>query len=73
MNFESLQLKYRKSEFFAELSQKIGGNLPIGTATRVDDKQGAQYTLAIYPVSRGQGYVVAAVSWNQLLGGLKFR
>lgn len=45
-------------------------NLPIGTATRVEDKQGAQYTLAIYPVSRGQGYVVAAVSWNQLLGGL---
>ena len=45
-------------------------NLPIGTATRVEDKQGAQYTLAIYPVSRGQGYVVAAVSWDQLLGGL---
>lgn len=44
--------------------------LPIGTATRVEDKQGAQYTLAIYPVSRGQGYVVAAVSWDQLLGGL---
>ena len=45
-------------------------NLPIGTATRVEDKQGAQYTLAIYPVSRGQGYVVAAVSWDRLLGGL---
>ena len=45
-------------------------NLPIGTATRVEDKQGAQYTLAIYPVSHGEGYVVAAVSWDQLLGGL---
>ena len=45
-------------------------DLPIGTATRVEDKQGAQYTLAVYPVSRGQGYVVAAVSWDQLLGGL---
>lgn len=45
-------------------------NLPIGTATQVEDQQGAQYTLAIYPVSRGQGYVVAAVSWDQLLGGL---
>ena len=44
--------------------------LLIVTATRVEDKQGAQYTLAIYPVSRGQGYVVAAVSWDQLLGGL---
>ena len=44
--------------------------LPIGTATRVTDKQGAQYTLAVYPVARGEGYVVAAVSWDQLLGGL---
>ena len=45
-------------------------DLPIGTATRVVDKQGAQYTLAIYPLTRGDGYVVAAVSWDQLLGGL---
>lgn len=44
--------------------------LPIGTATRVQDKYGAQYTLAVYPVNQGQGYVVAAVSWDQLLGGL---
>ena len=44
--------------------------LPIGRATRVEDKQGAQYTLAVYPVSRGEGYVVAAVSWDQLLGGI---
>ena len=45
-------------------------DLPIGTATRVTDKQGAQYTLAIYPLSKGDGLVVAAVSWDQLLGGL---
>ncbi len=45
-------------------------DLPIGTATRVEDRQGAQYTLALYPLARGNGYVVAAVSWDQLLGGL---
>ncbi|NLL35920.1 MAG: sensor histidine kinase [Fretibacterium sp.] len=44
--------------------------LPIGTAVRIKDKKGAEYTLAIYPVNRGQGYVVAAVSWDQLLGRL---
>ena len=45
-------------------------DLPVGKATRVADKQGAQYTLAIYPLTGGDGYVVAAVSWDQLLGGL---
>ncbi|MCR5346762.1 MAG: sensor histidine kinase [Fretibacterium sp.] len=45
-------------------------NLPIGKAARVEDKEGAQYTLAIYPLTGGEGYVVAAVSWDQLLGGV---
>ena len=46
-------------------------DLPVGHAVRVSDKEGAQYTLAVYPVKRpGGGYVVAAVSWTQLLGGL---
>ena len=46
-------------------------DLPIGRAVRVEDKQAAQYTLAVYPVKRPSGgYVVAAVSWTQLLGGL---
>ncbi|MBR1437476.1 MAG: ATP-binding protein, partial [Synergistaceae bacterium] len=46
-------------------------DLPIGRAVRVEDRQGAQYTLAVYPVKRPSGgYVVAAVSWTQLLGGL---
>ena len=46
-------------------------DLPIGKAMRVEDRQGSQYTLAVYPVKRtGGGYVVAAVSWTQLLGGL---
>ena len=46
-------------------------NLPVGQAIRVEDKEGAQYTLAVYPVKRPSGgYVVAAVSWTQLLGGL---
>ena len=46
-------------------------DLPIGKAVKVEDRQGAKYTLAVYPVKRtGGGYVVAAVSWAQLLGGL---
>ena len=46
-------------------------DLPIGQAVKIEDRQGAQYTLAVYPVKRtGGGYVVAAVSWRQLLGGL---
>lgn len=46
-------------------------NLPVGKALRVEDSEGAQYTLAVYPVKRPSGgYVVAAVSWAQLLGGL---
>ena len=46
-------------------------DMPVGKALKVSDKKGAQYTLAVYPVKRsGGGYVVAAVSWSQLLGGL---
>ena len=46
-------------------------DLPVGQAVRVEDKQGAQFTLAVYPVKRSSGgYVIAAVSWTQLLGGL---
>jgi signal transduction histidine kinase len=45
-------------------------NLPIGSAARVNDKDGQQYTLAVYPVDQGRGYVIAAVSWDQLLGSL---
>jgi signal transduction histidine kinase len=44
--------------------------LPLGTVVRVQDKDGYQYTLAIYSVDQGRGYVVAAASWDQLLGGL---
>lgn len=46
-------------------------DLPLGHAVKVSDKGGAQYTLAVYPLKRpGGGYVIAAVSWTQLLGGL---
>ncbi|MBQ7544809.1 MAG: sensor histidine kinase [Synergistaceae bacterium] len=46
-------------------------DLPIGKAIKIDDKQGAHYTLAVYPVKRPSGgYVIAAVSWTNLLGGL---
>ena len=46
-------------------------DLPVGKAIKIEDREGAQYTLAVYPVKRPSGgYVVAAVSWAQLLGGL---
>ena len=46
-------------------------DIPIGKAIRVTDRQGEQFTLAVYPVKRSSGgYVIAAVSWSQLLGGL---
>ncbi|MBQ3347236.1 MAG: sensor histidine kinase [Synergistaceae bacterium] len=46
-------------------------DMTIGKAVRVEDNGGSQYTLAVYPVKRPSGgYVVAAVSWTQLLGGL---
>lgn len=45
-------------------------DIPVGRAVRIEDKQGAQYTLAVYPLSNTRGYVVAAVSWNNLLGGI---
>lgn len=45
--------------------------LPIGKAIKIDDKNGAHYTLAVYPVKRPSGgFVIAAVSWTNLLGGL---
>ena len=46
-------------------------DLPIGKAIKIDDSSGAHYTLAVYPVKRPSGgYVIAAVSWTNLLGGL---
>ena len=45
-------------------------DIPAGQAVRVEDKRGAQYTLAVYPLANNKGYVVAAVSWSNLLGGL---
>ena len=46
-------------------------DMPVGKAVRVEDREGAQYTLAVYPVQRPSGgYVIAAVSWSNLLGGL---
>ncbi len=49
-------------------------NLPIGRAIKIEDRQGEQYTIAKYPVrgdSRGT-FVIAAVSWTNLLGSLVF-
>ncbi|MDR3231318.1 MAG: histidine kinase [Synergistaceae bacterium] len=45
-------------------------DLPVGTAVRVKDREGHRYTMAAYHMDQGRGYVVAAVSWDQLLGGL---
>jgi signal transduction histidine kinase len=44
--------------------------LPVGSAVRVSDQDGRKYTVAAYPAGQPGGYVVAAVSWDQLLGSL---
>jgi signal transduction histidine kinase len=44
-------------------------SLPIGAAEKVRDANGGEYTVAVYPVY-GHGYVIAAVSWDRLLGNL---
>ncbi|GHV40277.1 two-component sensor histidine kinase [Synergistales bacterium] len=43
-------------------------NLPIGSAVQVFDHSGDRYTVAVSPVT--YGYVVAAVAWRELLGGV---
>jgi signal transduction histidine kinase len=56
------------AEDIAELWRK---DLPVGVAARVQDPEGRQYTLAKHPLyPTGQGYVVAVVSWDSLLGKL---
>jgi signal transduction histidine kinase len=45
-------------------------NIPVGAAVRVRDKENHQYTMAAYPVEQGQGYVIAVISWDRLLGRL---
>jgi len=42
---------------------------PVGRAIRTTDDQGRQYTLAAHPI-HGGGYVLAAVSWDELMGNL---
>ena len=44
-------------------------NFPVGRAVRTTDEMGRQYTLAAHPI-HGGGYVLAAVSWDELLGNL---
>jgi len=44
-------------------------NFTVGEAIRTTDSEGRQYTLAAYPIQNG-GYVIAAVSWDELLGNL---
>ncbi len=45
-------------------------NIPIGRAVEIKDREGNLYTIAVNPVSGGDRYVIAAVSWDQLLGPL---
>ena len=45
-------------------------DLPIGQATMIEDKEGSQYTIAVYPLKNSSNYIIAAVSWSELLGGL---
>ncbi len=45
-------------------------DISLGNAVEIRDRRGALYTLAVYPVSGGERFVVAAVAWSTLLGPL---
>ncbi len=42
--------------------------IPIGSALEVESREGEKFTLAVYPAGETGWYVVAAVSWDKLLG-----
>lgn len=42
--------------------------IPIGAAIEVESREGEKFTLAAYPAGETGWYVVAAVSWDKLLG-----
>lgn len=42
--------------------------LPLGEAVTAKTADGSRYTVAAYPVKNGELFVIAAVSWDQLLG-----
>ncbi|MFA5621095.1 MAG: sensor histidine kinase [Thermovirgaceae bacterium] len=42
--------------------------IPIGSALEVESREGEKFTLAAYPAGETGWYVVAAVSWDKLLG-----
>ena len=54
----------------SNLAQIWRPDLPLGRAMEVKDEAGDLYTIAVYPVSGGDRFVVAAVAWDQLLGPL---
>ncbi|MCF7936069.1 MAG: sensor histidine kinase [Synergistales bacterium] len=50
------------------VSRILPGEIPIGEAFEIKDEKGGKYTVAAYPVGTTGWFVVAAVSWEQLLG-----
>ncbi|MEA4880478.1 MAG: sensor histidine kinase [Synergistaceae bacterium] len=54
----------------SNLAQIWRPDLPLGRAVEVKNEEGDLYTIAVYPVSGGDRFVVAAVEWDQLLGPL---
>jgi signal transduction histidine kinase len=42
--------------------------IPVGSAIEVDSREGEKYTLAAFPAGDTGWYVVAAVSWDKLMG-----
>ncbi len=43
-------------------------DMPVGRAAEVYDPEGKKYTIAVYPSSDGDIFVVGAVAWEKLLG-----
>ena len=53
----------------SSISMILRERFPVGRAIRTTDDYGRQYTLAAHPI-QGGGYILAAVSWDELLGNL---
>lgn len=50
------------------LKQLWSPDIPLGRAAEVYDQEGKKYTIAVYPSSDGDIFVVGAVAWEKLLG-----
>ena len=53
------------------LEDLLPETLPLGSAKEIQGRQGDIFTVAVYPAGNTGWYVLAAVSWEHLLGPMK--